>query len=326
MFNKVRQWFFARTAGPLSRLNEPFYGVVNWLANTIILLFNPERVTKLGNLHPDKTFYVIRDLPPYAGVASWYDRVVGYMDRAERKGWIPIVVPPPTAQPDLGDWYAYFKPLSNIPFQEVNHAQNVVFAVTHGVVYKRYNRRNISRRHELCKRIIFNDALQHFIDERFPALFADMPHPIIGVRFRGTDFRVAGNWRPIGHARVPDIKEFCDTIEADCRKWGVDVDGGAHIYLMTEEQEALDAICQRFPRCRYVVKERFTNFDFKAYLCYKRLNTITPTMNNFMYLLEMYALSKCDYIIGGYNGGVLVALNWNGNTYKDVHILSTGTS
>ena len=49
-------------------------------------------------------------------------------------------------------------------------------------------------------------------------------------------------------------------------------------------------------------------------------------MNNFLYVLEIYALARCDYLIGGVNGGVLMALNLNGNRYKGVHVLNTGAN
>ena len=125
---------------------------------------------------------------------------------------------------------------------------------------------------------------------------------------------------------TPDVDWFCDTVERDMRKWGVDVGDGSHIFVVTEEQEALDRIKQRFPKCRYVEKERFSNFKKGKYLCSLRLPTMTPKMNNFMYMLEIYALAKCDYLIGGVNGGVLMALNLNGNRYKGVHVFNTGVN
>ena len=48
--------------------------------------------------------------------------------------------------------------------------------------------------------------------------------------------------------------------------------------------------------------------------------------NNFLYLLDIVSLSKCDYLIGGLVGAVLMALNLKGNNYKDVHILKTGVT
>lgn len=98
------------------------------------------------------------------------------------------------------------------------------------------------------------------------------------------------------------------------------------VFVVTEEQEALDGIKKRFPKCRYVEKERFSNFSEGKYLCYRRLPTLTPKMNNFMYMLEIYAMSRCDYLIGGVNGGVLMALNLNGNQYKGVHVMNTGVN
>jgi len=65
---------------------------------------------------------------------------------------------------------------------------------------------------------------------------------------------------------------------------------------------------------------------FDKWLAYQRLPHTTPKENNFLYLLDIYALSKCQYLIGGVNGCVLMALNLNGNRYRDVDILNTGVN
>ncbi len=325
----IKGWLSHRLMHILGRVDEPLYSPLNAIANATFRLRTPERVTHPGEQHPDKTFYVIRDLPPDTGLASWHDRVLGYLARAKKKGWTPVIDPPPPAQKDSGDWYTYFKPVSNIPLNEALMGKNVVFATTQGMIYKRYNRRNIARRNKLAAEFIhLSELARSFVDERLPGLVENAPSPMVGVRFRGTDYRVKGTWCPTGHATVPDVGYFCDTVIADMERWGVPVGKGEHIFLMTEEQEAFDEIRRRFPECRFVERERFANFDFNTgqCLCYHRLPNTTPIENNLYYLLEIYALARCDYLIGGYNGGVLVACNLNGNAYKGVHVLKTGVS
>jgi len=311
----------------LGTIQEPWYSWINALANLAIRLRKPERMMHPGDLHPGKIFYIIDDLSPYVGLAGWYDRILGYMLRAKRKGWTPIVVPCPPAQADDGDWAAFFSgPTPEIPVAEALQGRNVVHATPQGMIHKRYNRRNIAARHPLCAQVPLSDEAQAFVDSRLKPLFENMPRPSVAVRFRGTDYRSSGSYCPSGHAKVPDVDMFCDTVEADMKRWGVAVGEGASIFVVTEEQEALDAIRKRFPRCHFVEKERFANFKFGSYLNFHRLPTLTPKENNFMYLLEIYAMAKCDYLIGGVNGGVLMALNLNGNRYKGVNILNTGVN
>ena len=318
---RLRAWLNTKLFHFLGTIQEPWYTWVNALANALILFLNPEKVTHPGTLNPDKTFYVIRSLPVYVGVAGWYDAVLGYMLYARKRGWIPVVYPTQPAQADDGDWYAFFKGVSPYSVEEAMNSKNVVFTVSRGMIHKRYNRKNIETRHALTKEIQLSDELKRFVDDRIDALFSSSEGPMVAIRYRGTDYRYA-----TGHAKVPDVDWFCDTVERDMRKWGIEVGDGSHIFVVTEEQEALDGIKKRFPKCRYVEKERFSDIKDKKFLCYRRLATLTPKMNNFLYMLEIYALAKCDYLIGGVNGGVLMALNLNGNRYKGVHVFNTGVN
>lgn len=325
--NRVRLFFQDRLTHFLGTVHEPWYTILNGFANRLILLRHPERITHPGTFCPEKTFYLIRDTPSTAGLASWYDRVLGYMIRAERKGWIPVVEPQQPALPDDGDWYAFFKGPSDISPVDACKGRNVVFATTHGVIHKRYSKRNIAVRHRLCEKIPFSDAAREYADARLPSIFADAPKPMVGVVFRGTDYRAVGNYRPRGHAKVPTYETFCEVISADLKRWRIDDREGEHVFVVTEEQEALEAILRRFPKCRFVEKERFADFDIVGGgMSDRRLKSVTRKENNFLYLLDILALAKCDYLIGWNVGAVLMALNLNGNRYRDVHMLKTGVN
>ena len=329
MTERIKGWLCSRALHMLGMVDEPLYGPLNALANLTMRMRKPETVQHPGTLHPDKTFYIIRDLPPDAGLASWHDRVLGYVMRAERKGWIPVVDPPPPAQADSGTWYDYFKPVSEFSPEEALCGRNVVFATMQGMIYKRFNMRNIRKRHETAsRRIAYSDKALRFIEAGVHALIDRIGKPMVGIRFRGTDYRSKGEWKPIGHAVVPDVQSFCDAAVADMKRWGVPVGDGEHIFLMTEEQEAFDSIRERFPACHFIERERFSNFDFNSgkCLCYHRLPNTTPLENNLNYLLEIEILSRCDYMMGGYNGGVLMACNLNGGAYRGIHLLKTGVS
>ena len=103
----------------LGTVQEPWYTWINALANAWILFRNPEKVVHLGTLHPDKTFYVIRDIQWHVGLAGWYDGVLGYIARAVKKGWIPVVDAPPAVLKDGGCWTDFFKGPSDYTMDEV---------------------------------------------------------------------------------------------------------------------------------------------------------------------------------------------------------------
>ena len=325
----LRTWFFNKGLQFLAHVDEPLYTPLMSMANAWLRFRNSEHEVSLGPLNADKTFYVIRELPSSVGLAGWYDRVLGYMARAERKGWIPVILPPPQddASRDVGDWYSYFTAPSPYSLEDVLKSKHVIFAVTQAVVYKRYNRREIEKRHRIGRLIPPRSEILAFLEARAREMLSEMPAgKRVGAYYRGTDYRKHGNWCPVGHAAVLDVSDWCDRLNEVLSRWGITSDGGREIFIVTEEQEALDAIRERFPNVHFVQKERFSNFQFGTCLPQQRLPRTSAFENNRLYLLDLYILSQCDYLVGTINGGLLMALNWNGNAYKGVHVLDTGTS
>ena len=329
---KLKAWCNNKLFHCLGMVQEPWYTLINKLANAWILLRNPEKVTHPGTLYSDKTFYVIRDLPSGVGLAGWYDRVVGYMLRAKKKGWIPIVVPPKNSmlgdeREGRGNWYSYFSVISPYNQLDVGKFANTVEAVVHGVIHKRYNRSVIRARHDISKNICLNLEANKFVESHLCEIFGQIiGRPLVGVYFRGTDYRNVGKWKPIGHAAVPRYEVFCEKVENALRRWGVPIDEGRNLFVVTEEQEALDYLVSRYPLMSYVKKPRFVNFNFGTALPYQTPGNLSFRENNLLYLVDIYALARCDYLIGGVNGGVLMALNLNGNRYRGVQIMNTGVN
>ena len=327
----LREWFFLRMLGLVAHVDEPLYSPIKSAVNAWLRFRGNEREVSLGELNGDKTFYVIREFPPSVGLAGWYDRAIGYIARAESKGWIPVIAPPePDASSrDVGDWYSYFAAPSAYAIDEVMKSRHVVFAVTQAVVHKRYNRREIDRRHRICRLIPPKREIMAFLETRAQEVLYGMPPGRrVGAYYRGTDYKKHGDWRPFGHASVPDAEAWCDSLQEDLSRWGIAGGSadGAGVFIVTEEQEALETIRKRFPDARFVNKERFSNFRYGVCLPQQRLANTSAFENNRLYLLDLFILSKCDYLFGTINGGLMMALNWNGNAYRDVHILDIGVS
>lgn len=319
----------------LARIPEPLYSWLKDADNWFSLLRCPELVEHSceseGGLHPDKTIYVIGDFSYSVGLASWYDNVLGRMKRAQRKGWIPVVA---RTAPDAGsgevaergDWYEYFSPVSDVSPDDVQKCANVVRARPLQMIHKRFNRREIAIRHSMSNCASFNHKTMDFILPRYKSLFGDKGGDFVGIYYRGTDYRKEGDYCPAGHAAVLEYDAFIDYIEHVLAGWHVSAQKGERLFFVTEEDEALKAFLGRFPLANYFQKPRFMRGEIKTKTPMHVPHGTTFKENNRMYLLDLYSLSRCGYLIGPMNSGLLMALNLNGNRYKGVHIMKTGVN
>lgn len=319
----------------LARVPEPWYSWLRDVSNAITFLRRPERVAHPGGdngLHPDRTFYVINGLAGSVGLATWYDNVLGGMKRAARKGWIPVVARGVTpfgrggTEDERGDWYTYFAPVSPYSPDDILKFRNVVVTVPHQRVHKRWNRREIAVRHKLSLSAPLNAQAREFVESRSRLLFPDGVDGFTGIYFRGTDYRARDGYCPAGHPAVLEYGHFMDMVEAVLKGWGLQPGRGERLFFVTDEQEALDAFLERYPLAKYIDKPRFSIKGFHTNTPCHVPEGLTFKENNLLYLLDLYALSRCGYLVGPMNGGLMMALNLNGNRYRGVHVLDTGVN
>lgn len=315
----------------LGKVKEPFYSFLMYIFNRLKLFKEPERIKKYGDLNPDVTFYVISNLP--GGLASQYDAALGYIDRAIKKGYIPVIDLQNSINDCLKDaerkesnpWdYFFEQPIigqlqRKYTLEEVYNSRRVIHCSSLHTIYKRVNKKNIHRRFLLSQYIKITEPQHSSIRKMYEELFEDISSDVVGVYYRGTDYKTVGDWRPVGHAKVPQIEMFCDALEKDMRKWNSDA-----VFFMTEEQEALEYFLKRFPKAKYIIKERFSNFSYGRTIAEQVPKSTSRFQNNLLYLADIYILSKCQYLVGTVNSGLLMAMNWNNNEYKDYDILSYG--
>lgn len=317
----------------LSKFGEPIYSVLIYIGNKLLLLKNREKCTQYGPLNPEKYFYVISNLA--GGAASQYDAVLGYIRRANKKGYIPIVDLNNSSNDCLRDngqkennpWEYYweqpydYRSQKRYTLDEVYKSKNVIHNTGLHMIYKRVNKKNVNKRFETSKIIPFKKAHQLFFENLYENLLGACKGGVIGAYYRGTDYKTVGDWHPSGHAKVPEIEQYCNVIEEDMKKWKC-----KEVFFVTEEQEALEYFLTRFPEAKYIVKERFSNFAYGRTIAEQVPGNTTRYQNNLLYLADIYMLSRCNYLIGTINSGMLMAMNLNNNKYEDVHVLKLGTT
>lgn len=316
----------------LSTIQEPWYSLIVKMVNVFRILRVPEIKRSYGNENPDKTFYIIRNLPG-GGWAGQYDSVLGFLERAYKKGYYPVI-DFNIEQPDnLHDdeqiinnsWeYYFFQPLSKdgkrYSLDEVYQSKNVIISTPQSTIYTRYNKKELKKRFEISKKIPFNDfTLSYFLEQK--EKFLGEKKDVVGAYYRGTDYKVTENWTPAGHPIVPNVEVWADNLERKMKEWGVN-----NLYIVTEEQEALEYIIKRFPNAHYVEKKRFSNFKYGESISKQNIEGVSRYKNNLLYLLDIYILSECSHLVGTWNGGIRTAINWNGDKYKDVFIMDFGTN
>jgi hypothetical protein len=168
----------------MAKVNEPLYSILVCICNKIRLILKPEKIKKYGDANKNMTFYVITNLP--GGLASQYDAALGYIDRARKKGYVPIVDLCHSNNDCLKDneileknpWEYYFEqPLlsdKKYTIDEVYNSSRVIICNDQlHMVYKRVNKRNIEKRFKLSQSIKLVESQHDFISQMFSDMFKD---------------------------------------------------------------------------------------------------------------------------------------------------------
>lgn len=314
----------------LSTVQEPWYSIIVKIVNISRLIRTPERKKCYGEKNPDKIFYVIRNLPG-GGWAGQYDSVLGFLDRAYKKGYTPVIdfnIEQPDnlhddEREEKNSWDYYFlQPMAEdgqrYSLEDVYQSKNVIISTPQSTIYTRLNEKEIFKRYNLGKKIPFKQNVQEYFDKVKHEMLCE---DTIGAYYRGTDYKTTDTWTPAGHPRVPEVEAWADELDKKISLWGT-----SKLYIVTEEQEALEYLIKRYPSAKYVKKARFSNFKYGVSISKQNIEGVSRYTNNLLYLLDIYILSQCTYLVGTWNGGIRTAINWNGNQYRDICIMDLGTN
>lgn len=315
-----------------TRIKEPFYTWVKSAYNFILLKNNAEGTISNGSDFPNIVFYWIDMHETSIGLASYIDKVLGYMEHADRHGYVPVVgiTAPENSIVDKekggNAWEYYFDGIrtgdKNYHLDDIQHAAHIVICSQQYIsLHKRFSRKEIAHRNRNFIRIPYNRSVQERFSISERAILTGQK--MIGVYYRGTDYRKRGDWNPAGHPKVLGIEMFMKRLQAYIQEVNC-----SRVFFVTEEQEALD-YAEEFLRNRqvelhYIRKSRFSNFSYKASVSSQLPPSVSCYENNLLYLLDLDILSKCDFLFGPFCSGIQLALNMNGNRYEDVHILDIG--
>ncbi|MCR5482414.1 MAG: hypothetical protein K6F52_06430 [Clostridia bacterium] len=279
-----------------------------------------------GKLNPQKTFFVCRRVSRYTGLLSDAILMLGHIDYARKKGYIPVVdmMTYPNVQlyddevGKINAWEYYFKqPADNdgkrYSLEEVFSSQNVILSDGCYCHDMPKDTTEFLKEDSLIdywsnvwkQNIEYSDKLQGYLCSQLN----DLPQNLVGVHARGTGYRKftkLGSKSGGNHVQ-PTVEyvldqSICMMVENNC-------DG---ILLATEDMEYYQRFKEVLGERLYTVDTQFidaTNIDLQFNLdtAYTTDRINDKMLRGFEYLAAMVAFSKCRIRISGINSGTIIA-------------------
>lgn len=272
-----------------------------------------------GRKNPDKTFYIIRRSDTSAGLFSQYINILGHINYAVGKGWIPVVDMQNyrNAYTNLrhpgheNSWEYFFRqPVMQISMKEIYRSRNVV--LSRGGIMEDMpdismeflmNRKRSRFWRELAKRYMpVKEEIRKAIEEEREKLFkGESDKDILGVLLRGTDYT---SLRPSGHPVQPSIDEAISCIMQLMEK-----NKCHYIYLATEDEYILCEMIRVFgDKLKYSNVPRYKHNVNKKLHKIRRSNTDDYIRKGINYLIPIGVLAQCGFFFGGRTSGTVGAL------------------
>lgn len=279
---------------------------------------------------PENTFYVIRR-DSQVGLFSYVQTVMGHIKYAIENGYIPVVdlktFPNSYIEDDqvgkVNAWTLFFQPVSDIDLDTILQYDHL-YIVSDDSNLKELPCGNgvYSKASYTYWCMIYDEYFQlnlasnEYINEIEKQLFPDGYEKVLGVASRGTDYATAK-----GHPKQVSVDELI----AETRKV---FHRGSYrkIFIKTEEHRVVEAFEKAFPN-------KVISMDVKYYDDLVGLNNIASVgferendkyMRGLEYLATIVLLSKCEGLVGGFNGGVYAALYMNNGKYKHCRVIDKG--
>lgn len=328
---------------PISRILKAKYSqrLVDYMATHHLLTilekdYHILRFQSFGDACPNRNVYLIK-IDDTSGFFALYLWVLGYLLYAEAFNLEPVIIfststalHDPLYSKELGSsnsFEYYFKSLNATIDTENFNCKNVVVAQTSHLRYVqdqynisfnyRYDEPKINVLAKIMKHHIhLNDKTQAYLDKSLKTLPQDKP--LIGVHFRGTDFRHNLKNHPT-FSQEDAYFEVLDSLferHLDHR-----------IFLATEDGHSLKKFVERYGERIIYYQDvlRSTNQTIPLFEAHDR--TFHQYHAGLEVLKDVYTLSHCDILIGGMSNVTTAARIFKasrGESYQEVHILHQG--
>lgn len=294
-----------------------------------------ERRVSLESENPDKTFYVIRRRnAETVGLFSYFFTIIGVMNYAIERGYIPIVDMQTHANIYLDDncikkvnaWEYYFEQPCGYGLKDIAKSKNIILGggdKHKETGYPGYRMACDQVEREKWEKIIacyikIRADLRCEIELLYKNWFGN--EKVLGCHYRGSDYV---NLKPSGHPIQPSVGMMIEKV-----KEIFDKNGYKYIYLATEDEEAYQEFRKQFGSSLFVstarryCSEEYGNEVITVCQSYQEQNRYLAGKE---YLKDILMLANCNGLVTGCCGGGYGALLLKQSKYEDEYIFTLGT-
>lgn len=262
---------------------------------------------ELGEALPDKNIMIIRNENASHGFFAEYRMTLNYLAYADRYHFIPYVfysknycyAEKEKVNGTDNPFEYYFEQPNSLKYEEAFSGKNVIFSRSaHSDMVEILNRRCFSYEISdayieymamiVAKYMKYNASTKEYLDAEVKKIFGN--GKVLGVHYRGTDFRNNYNNHPI-----------CIEIENEIEKVKELIDGKDYdrIFLATDEEEALMKFVKVFGDKVLYYKDVYRGNEKTSVAFSENQRKNHHYHLGLEVLRDMYTLAKCDGLIAG---------------------------
>lgn len=191
------------------------------------------------------------------------------------------------------------------------------YAASYNIVFDR-DKLNVYRYiyNNVC---VISEKTRSYIDSTKDKMMWPIKGKILGVSYRGTDFKTL---KPKGHPIQPSVEELMEKVEEFMNEY-------EYIYITSDEKKVIEQFKQRYPR-RVLAMDREYYDSFYSYKDVKWVTQVSFERENDTYLkgieyfTSVYLLAQCDALVGGLHGATRAAMIMKDVDYSQVFIFNKG--
>ena len=299
-----------------------------------VLIKRPEYIEKrksYGSNNSNKTIYVIRPDTNdcIQGLMSLFVQNIRKIKYAKSKGYIPYIdyqtYKTQYYRENENSWEWFFTQPSELKYNEVYQSHNVILsgvALTKRDDYRLF-KDTIFKNNELCNEcyhliwdnIDLSAEVKKIVDEENKNICVEN---CIGLYLRGTDYI---KLKPSGEYIQPTINDVIEKVDEFIIKYPT-----SNIFLVTEDRNYYDTLIQKYSeKIKIVSFDSFIdNYDSNTFLSKSGKLNNDSKKRGMDYLVKIYLLSKCKYLISSITFGSIATYAMNGNKYDDKYIFDLG--
>lgn len=308
------------------------------------------QVHRYGDLHKDKTFYVIYSQWPQTwGLATTVSIVVNNIKYAVEHGWIPVVdlkrcyIPGIQNEEHKGKenaWEYYFEqPIPGYSLEEVYQSGRVILAPDKGQPYGSMDWKNMQNLSDEMYTPYFEAVAKYVrirpdILERAQEIRRTLFGRAGGGKILGIGMRAGLYWGEaahtemyVNHPRGLNIDEYIEYAYRYMREFGCE-----YIFLSPDDRYYMKRMKQEFgEKCLYLEGRTLPRyFDDEGNPLSENEGSWIENDNQSIeersvdYLIETYLLSTCDALFRVQGGGSVLACLLNNRRYENYYMVDRG--